>query len=135
MFDSTLAKYTKDYFFYNMNSQMTFVKIYRRLKNHFDTKVNYRQYLTDWNMITFDNIGKSKDGERKEPPEILQMMLNKLQLYQRVFGPYYANETQFVSNTICICQRINEFVFVLYRPPERFEKLCSIFHLSLEIVR
>jgi len=87
-----LIKCIKDYFLYNINGQMTFAEIYRRLKNHFNTEVNCRQYLTDWNIITFDNIRKSKDGERKELPEILQIILNKLQLYQQIFGLYYTNE-------------------------------------------
>jgi len=121
-----LAKYIKDYFLHNINSQITFVEIYRRLKNHFDTEVNCRQYLTDWNIITFDSIGKSKDRERKESPEVLQIILDKLQLYQQTFGLYYINEAQFVSNIIYTYQRMNEFTFVLYRPPEQFKELYSI---------
>jgi len=67
--------------------------VYHKLKTHFDTDVNKKQYHTDWTTITFANTRSQKDSVDRKPVEILQSMLDKLQLCQRALGPAYAAET------------------------------------------
>jgi hypothetical protein len=57
----------------------SFAKAYMAIKNHFDHDVYYQHYYTDWITTTFDRT--RTENPDKGLHEVLQILLNKLQLY------------------------------------------------------
>jgi hypothetical protein len=97
--------------------------MYWALKQHFDTEVNKAQYYTDWSSITFHSMRAEHAG--KTNLEVLQLLLDKLQKYQRALGVKYAGDQQLVSATLRACARVHELRIALTNPQRSFEGLAS----------
>ncbi len=62
----------------------TWYEAYRILDKHFNTDTNHAQYWTDWTMTSF--VRMRKEHPEKALPEVLELLLDKLQLAQRALG-------------------------------------------------
>lgn len=69
------------------------------MKKKFDTKVNKAQYHIDWNLMTYSTFKTEKINIGKTNLEVLQVLLDKLQLYQRAWGLDYMGKNQLDAAT------------------------------------
>jgi hypothetical protein len=62
----------------------TFLTVYTKLKNHFNTDVNHSHYYADWTTTSFVKV--RRENPDKTLHEVLNIMLDKLQLCQRALS-------------------------------------------------
>ncbi|KAF1363027.1 hypothetical protein EJ07DRAFT_162974 [Lizonia empirigonia] len=91
VFPRILEGRAQDYYLHFVDQRMdTFLTVYTKLKNHFDTDVNHSHYYADWTTISFVKV--RRENPDKTLHEVLDIMLDKLQLCQRALGQQYMGE-------------------------------------------
>ncbi|KAF1935988.1 hypothetical protein EJ02DRAFT_506764 [Clathrospora elynae] len=80
----------------------SFASAYTAIKNHFDHDVHYQHYYTDWTTTTFAQT--RTENPDKGLHEVLQILLDKLQLCQRVLGKNFEGEDALRTTVINACR-------------------------------
>lgn len=75
--------------------------------------------------MTYFTLKVEKSNIGKTNLEVLQVLLNKLQLYQRALKLGYMGKNQFITTTQKVCYRVYELKFALFIFIITFEKLSS----------
>jgi hypothetical protein len=99
----------------------TFLTVYTKLKNHFDTDVDHGHYYADWTTTSFIKV--RRENPKKNLHEVLDIMLDKLQLCQRALGQQYIGEYALRTTVITACQGVKELEMALYKPSLECEAL------------
>ncbi|KAK1916959.1 hypothetical protein P3342_004515 [Pyrenophora teres f. teres] len=111
VFPRILEGRAQDYYLHFVDQRAdTFLTVYLKLKNHFDTDVNHSHYYADWTTISFA----------------------KLQLCQRALGQQYMGEYALRTTVITACRGVREFAMALYRPSLECEVLFGDLRSSIE---
>ncbi|KAK1916958.1 hypothetical protein P3342_004514 [Pyrenophora teres f. teres] len=93
VFPRILEGRAQDYYLHFVDQRAdTFLTVYLKLKNHFDTDVNHSHYYADWTTISFAKV--RRENPDKTLHEVLDIMLDKLQLCQRALGQQYMENTR-----------------------------------------
>ena len=122
VFPRILEGRAQDYYLHFVDQRMdTFLTVYTKLKNHFDTDVNHSHYYADWTTISFVKV--RRENPDKTLQEVLDIMLDKLQLCQRALGQQYMGEYALRTTVITACRGVKEFAMALYRPSLECEVL------------
>lgn len=62
----------------NIKQANTFKICYIKIKQHFNIKINQKQYYTDWMLITFKTIQLNPVNYGKLPYNLLNALFKKL---------------------------------------------------------
>ena len=131
VFPRILEGRAQDYYLHFVDQRTdTFLTVYTKLKNHFDTDVNHSHYYADWTPISFVKV--QKENPDKTLHEVLEIMLDKLQLCQRALGQQYMGEYALRTTVITACRGVKEFAMALYRPSLECEVLFGDLRSSIE---
>ena len=131
VFPRILEGRAQDYYLHFVDQRMdTFLTVYTKLKNHFDTDVNHSHYYADWTTISFVKV--RRENPDKTLHEVLDIMLDKLQLCQRALGKHYMGEYALRTTVITACRGVKEFAMALYRPSLECEVLFGDLRSSIE---
>ncbi|KAI1667971.1 hypothetical protein L13192_08680 [Pyrenophora tritici-repentis] len=131
LFPRILEGRAQDYYLHFVNQRTdTFLTVYTKLKNHFDTDVNHSHYYADWTTTSFAKV--HRENPDKTLHEVLDIMLDKLQLCQRALGQQYMGEYALRTTVITACRGVKEFAMALYRPSLECEVLFGDLRSSIE---
>ncbi|CAE7020765.1 hypothetical protein PTTW11_03135 [Pyrenophora teres f. teres] len=131
VFPRILEGRAQDYYLHFVDQRAdTFLTVYLKLKNHFDTDVNHSHYYADWTTISFAKV--RRENPDKTLHEVLDIMLDKLQLCQRALGQQYMGEYALRTTVITACRGVREFAMALYRPSLECEVLFGDLRSSIE---
>ncbi|KAF7579221.1 hypothetical protein PtrM4_034610 [Pyrenophora tritici-repentis] len=131
VFPRILEGRAQDYYLHFVDQRTdTFLTVYTKLKNHFDTDVNHSHYYADWTTTSFAKV--HKENPDKTLHEVLDIMLDKLQLCQRALGQQYMGEYALRTTVITACRGVKEFAMALYRPSLECEVLFGDLRSSIE---
>ncbi|KAK1917075.1 hypothetical protein P3342_001657 [Pyrenophora teres f. teres] len=131
LFPRILEGRAQDYYLHFVDQRTdTFLTVYTKLKNHFDTDVNHSHYYADWTTTSFAKV--HRENPDKTLHEVLDIMLDKLQLCQRALGQQYMGEYALRTTVITACRGVKEFAMALYRPSLECEVLLEIYDLRLK---
>jgi hypothetical protein len=131
VFPRILTGRAEDYYIHFVDQQVdTFSVVYAKMKAHFDTDVNHSHYYTDWTTTKFHKV--RRENADKTLPEVLEIMLDKLQLCQRALGYQYQGEYALRTTVITACRGVKELEFALFKPPISCEELFSDLRSSIE---
>jgi hypothetical protein len=72
------------HYMHNIGPGYNWKQLYERLDTHFNTRVNYGQYWTDWTTMSYARC--KQENLDKSLHEVLEIMINKLTLAQRALG-------------------------------------------------
>ena len=95
------------------------------MKTKFNTEVNKTQYHTDWSLVTYSMLKIEKSNIEKTNLEILQALLDKLQLCQRVLSLGYMGENELIIATQKACREVSKLEFALFTSAITFKELFS----------
>ncbi|KAF7570471.1 hypothetical protein PtrM4_104730 [Pyrenophora tritici-repentis] len=131
VFPRILEGRAQDYYLHFVDQRTdTFLTVYTKLKNHFDTDVNHSHYYADWTTTSFAKV--HRENPDKTLHEVLDIMLDKLQLCQRALGQQYMGEYALRTTVITACRGVKEFAMALYRPSLECEVLFGDLRSSIE---
>ena len=131
MFSLILSDPATDYFLYNDNHNLTFAEIYTKIKTTFDTEVNKAQYHTNWSLMTYSTLKAKKNNIKKSNLEVLQVLLDKSQLYQQALGLDYKGKNQLIPTIQRAFHGISKLKFAFFTLVTTFEELSSKFQFSI----
>jgi hypothetical protein len=131
IFLHALTGRAKDWLVQNVRPAASFAHMYQALKEHFDTESNQAQYYSEWTTLSFHSMRSEHLG--KSNPELLQLLLDKLQFCQRALGNAYHGDQQLVRATLRACNGVPELRMALANPCKSFEALASQLRSTLAV--
>ncbi|KLU82232.1 hypothetical protein MAPG_01307 [Magnaporthiopsis poae ATCC 64411] len=111
VFPDILSDRAEDFYINHIGPEKTWDQIYNLLDTHFNSKLNHSQYWTDWTTTTF--VRTQRENPDKTLPEVLEIMLDKLQLVQRALGDGYQGEINLHTAVARACRGVKEFEHAL----------------------
>ena len=81
--------------------------------------------------MTYFSLKAEKSNIGKTNLEVLQVLLNKLRLYQQTLGLGYIGKNQLIAPTQRVCREVSKLKFALFTPTTTFEELSSKLQSSI----
>ena len=131
VFPRTLAAKARDFQLHHIPLTDDFGQQYWKLKLYFEYEVYRTYYFTNWTITSFDQLRIANPD--KTLYQVLDLVLNKLQLCQRVLGPSYSGEGHLRTAVTHACRRVKELEYALMDPPIDCEQLFARLRSSVEV--
>ncbi|KLU93222.1 hypothetical protein MAPG_12159, partial [Magnaporthiopsis poae ATCC 64411] len=131
VFPDILSDRAEDFYINHIGPEKTWDQIYNLLDTHFNSKLNHSQYWTDWTTTTF--VRTQRENPDKTLPEVLEIMLDKLQLVQRALGDGYQGEINLHTAVARACRGVKEFEHALMTQKGTCEALFADLRASLQV--
>ena len=106
IFPDILSGRAEAFYLNHIGPEKRWDEIYYLMDSHFSTTMNHAQYFTDWTTTSFARV-KSENAE-KQPIEVLEILLDKLQLAQRALGKGFEGEVALYTSVVRACRGVPE---------------------------
>lgn len=131
VFPDILSERAEDFYINHIGPHKRWDEVYNLLNSHFNTNINHSQYFTDWTSTDFVRMKAANPD--KTMPEVLELMLDKLQLVQRALGPGFQGEVALYTAVARACRGVKELENALLTQKPTCEALFADLRASLQV--